>query len=57
MIIIEKQAYWINDGNGLWCSNCGKEALYTPTDSWADDIEYVPSEYCPHCGAKMDEEV
>lgn len=32
------------------CSICGRRAL---TDG---DYRWEPSKYCPHCGAKMDEE-
>lgn len=30
------------------CSACGKEAIFSCNDEW------VLSEYCPHCGAKME---
>ena len=29
------------------CTNCGKDAIYS------FDEEFVLSDYCPHCGAKM----
>ena len=32
------------------CSNCGESA---PCDGWHDELL---SDYCPYCGAKMDEE-
>lgn len=32
-----------------YCSNCGKEAL---RDYFEDEVR---SNYCPHCGAQMDE--
>ena len=31
----------------MFCSNCKKEALVN------EDNEYVDSDYCPYCGAKM----
>lgn len=47
--------------NYVGCSVCKKEAkqivvggkLYL--DKWYDEYDYFKSEYCPHCGARMDE--
>ena len=40
------------------CTNCGKEALCDEKpDPYAKGLNalfYVDSDYCPHCGAKMD---
>lgn len=33
---------------GYKCSNCGNEAIFSCND------EFVLSDYCPNCGAKMD---
>lgn len=33
---------------GYKCSNCGNEAIFSCND------EFVLSDYCPDCGAKMD---
>lgn len=43
-------AHWIDNGEFCCynCSNC-RDAI-----SYSDFIDYA---YCPHCGAKMDEEV
>lgn len=35
---------------GYKCSNCGNEAIFSCND------EFVLSDYCPNCGAKMDGE-
>ena len=45
-------AHWIDELYGMkMCSNCKN---YPPEDYVGDSIE---SEYCPHCGARMDEGV
>lgn len=52
-----KHGHWVtgeNEDDGdfiIKCSICGKRA---PTDG---DYRYYLSNYCPHCGATMDEEV
>lgn len=52
-----KHGRWVtgeNEDDGdfiIKCSICGKRA---PTDG---DYRYYLSNYCPHCGATMDEEV
>lgn len=52
-----KHGCWVtgeNEDDGdfiIKCSICGKRA---PTDG---DYRYYLSNYCPHCGATMDEEV
>lgn len=48
--------------NYVGCSVCKEEAkkivvggkLYL--DKWYDEYDYFKSEYCPHCGARMDGE-
>ena len=44
---------WINRGweKGFECSNCHSLALLNY------ESEYHKSDYCPHCGARMDGEV
>lgn len=37
-------AHWEDCSNGWMCSNCYRDSTYD-------------TKYCPHCGAKMDEEV
>ena len=39
---------WINENFYTHCSACGKMAIY---DKYGQEVE---SDYCPHCGAKMD---
>ena len=52
-----KHGCWVtgeNEDDGdfiIKCSICGKRA---PTDG---DYRYYLSNYCPHCGTKMDKEV
>lgn len=48
-----KHAHWEKDGT---CSVCGKKAIkkiiFDDEMLWEDEYDY-----CPHCGAKMDEVV
>lgn len=46
-----KHGQWIESWGGIWhsCSVCGG---IPPFNMRGDDI---PTPYCPHCGAKMDE--
>ena len=39
---------WINENFYTHCSACGKMAIY---DKYGQEVE---SDYCPHCGVKMD---
>ena len=41
---------WVKKVGILWCSECDNTATI---DS---EREYVETNYCPHCGAKMDGE-
>ena len=43
-----KHGRWINENFYTHCSDCGKMAIY---DKYGQEVE---SDYCPHCGAKMD---
>lgn len=43
-----KHGHWINENFYTHCSACGKMAIY---DKYGQEFE---SDYCPHCGAKMD---
>ena len=43
-----KHGRWINENFYTHCSACGKMAIY---DKYGQEFE---SDYCPHCGAKMD---
>lgn len=42
---------WIYHDFDTICSECRKSAIF---DEWEQQAE---TEFCPHCGAKMDEEV
>lgn len=47
-------AEWIKGKSGLYsCSNCN---AICPYDAQGDVIEYWECNYCPNCGAKIDEE-
>ena len=51
-----KHGKWVENKYGyITCSNCDSFPLEAMTGSLAT-IHYEPyeSEYCPHCGAKMD---
>ena len=41
---------WLEKKDGFACSNCGKRA----GSKYGSRYAYL-SNYCPHCGAKMDE--
>ena len=43
-----RHGHWINENFYTHCSACGKMAIY---DKYGQEFE---SDYCPHCGAKMD---
>ena len=43
-----KHGHWISENFYTHCSACGKMAIY---DKYGQEFE---SDYCPHCGAKMD---
>lgn len=50
-------AHWIGERGYLVheCSNCHKE-FQEAEDDYGCDFEVLDFDYCPHCGAKMDEE-
>ena len=43
-----RHGYWEKRGQEIYCSECDEESGYT----WAGASKY--SDYCPHCGAKLD---
>lgn len=49
---------WIEKEYDEWyCSNCERKALYYFGKPFGEyKVFQVKSEYCPHCGAKMEEE-
>ena len=45
-------------GIGAWqCSECGVKNDNLGTDNYFAPHLYAGSNYCPHCGAKMDKEI
>lgn len=52
-------ARWIEDGDDYICSNCN-EIVFPCVSGWQMDKTLKEGKtywnYCPHCGAKMDEE-
>ena len=47
-VVEVRHGRWINENFYTHCSACGKMAIY---DKYGQEVE---SDYCPHCGAKMD---
>ena len=45
-----KHGRWITKGQDIFCSVCGEESAYT----WCGASKF--SNYCPSCGAKMENE-
>ncbi|MCM1271328.1 MAG: hypothetical protein NC247_12025 [Ruminococcus flavefaciens] len=37
------------------CSVCGTSAISQIDDTWGYVIDYYETDFCPNCGAKMDE--
>ena len=50
----QRHGHWINTGIDGYCSACGCDIPMFMED-W--DWKYCETNYCPNCGAKMDEEV
>ena len=48
----EEDIYWGNYLKKKRCSNCNGRAFCDK-----ETQKFILSKYCPHCGAKMDEEV
>ena len=57
---IKKKARWVGGYKNIYmdftCSECGKPALYLMLDDIDNDPTYIEerSNYCPHCGARME---
>ena len=48
-----RYGHWIKSEDGkYYCSNCLRTAPYED-DSWGHVINAPMFNYCPHCGAKM----
>ena len=42
-----RKGHWVHKGQGIYCSECGKESGYNPFGASRF------SDYCPNCGAEM----
>lgn len=54
-VTVKKYGAWIEDGynvNPFVCSYCGHEGCYSGN---FNNKQYYYTNYCPHCGAKMEE--
>lgn len=51
----QSEGAWLNGvNNSKVCSMCGKEPLYTKSETaFATTFYRVKSDFCPNCGAKM----
>lgn len=51
-VTIQKHGRWIMRGGKRYCSKCGNSACVTrdPEDFWYT----VGTDYCPNCGARME---
>ena len=50
---IVRHGYWIDTNEGTYCSEC----FNYPYDDGEYHILHWRSDYCPHCGAKMNGEI
>ena len=57
-VTVQKCGYWISltdcANAGVYCSVCNKK-VYKEDYAWCNRKNKLRSNYCPHCGAKMDE--
>ena len=58
-VTVQKCGYWgsVTDcaSAGVYCSVCHKK-VYKEDYAWCNRKNKLRSDYCPHCGAKMDGE-
>ena len=52
----EEQAWGENPIAMLYCSNCSKEPYSDKNFLDDETLENIMTDFCPHCGAKMDKE-
>lgn len=50
-----KRGRWAKDEKGTFhhCSECGGES-FRDVDCWGLEYQEYCTDYCPHCGARMD---
>ena len=51
----EKKGRWVRYGDHYVCSECNEWALMDWEDQTEDDYFDKKSDFCPHCGACMEE--
>lgn len=49
-----KRGKWIDKGDFYVCSECGNRMAYAVLDSELSQAYAFMSDYCPHCGARME---
>ena len=49
-----KRGHWIDKGDFYVCSECGKRMPYAVLNSERSIAYAFMSDYCPHCGARME---
>ena len=57
-VTVQEFGHWVSltdcANAGVYCSVCHKK-VYKEDYAWCNRKNKLRSEYCPHCGAKMDE--
>ena len=57
-VTVQECGYWVSltecANAGVYCSVCRKK-VYKEDYAWCNRKNKLRSDYCPHCGAKMDE--
>ena len=57
-VTVQECGYWVSltdcANAGVYCSVCHKK-VYKEDYAWCNRKNKLRSDYCPHCGAKMDE--
>ena len=51
---VPKRGKWVDKGDFYVCSECGKRMPYAVLDSELSQAYAFMSDYCPHCGARME---
>ena len=58
-VTVQERGYWVSltdcSNAGVYCSVCHKK-VYKADYAWCNRKNKLRSDYCPHCGAKMDKE-